>query len=793
MQSDRFLVHYDPTLPLILATDASPYGVGAVLSHIFPDGTERPLQYASQTLNRTQQRYSQVDKEAYAIIFGIRKFHQYLYGRKFTLETDNKPVSQILSETKGQPTLSAMRMQHYAAFLQSFEYRIRFRRSSNHSNADAMSRLPLAITDPESEIEETDVVEVNSIQTLPLTVDELGSATLADQNVKELVCGLRCGRIVEAKFRFSVRQEEFSLQKDCIMRGLRVYIPPSLRKKVLDELHSTHFGVSRIKSLARAYCWWQGIDGDIERQVQNCASCQVTRSNPSSVSFHCWETPSEPFQRVHADYAGPFMGLYFLILVDAYSKWPVVRIVSNMTTETTIHECREFFSAYGIPSVFVSDNGRQFTSTEFARFMKMNGIVQKFSAPYHPATNGQAERFIQTMKTKLKAMQCDRSEVHSELCSILLSYRKMIHPATGRSPSMLVFGRQMRSRLDLMVPSNDSKGSEIEQKTRELNVGSRVAAREYVHENKWEFGTIKLRFGKLHYLISLDDGREWKRHIDQIRLVGTELRRSPRDDQISRGERHVFDENVADHEAEAAHTDRTVTPDSIKSSTTTLSFGLSTSETSSDAELPTPRKHTDSQQPSCPVEFELRRSNRTIKPPVKLNLLRSCESSLQQSATIRLDTIFARFGLPISITADNGPQFSSDEFKTFCETNNIKLIKTTPYWPQQNGEVERQNRSILKRLSISQACGTDWVSELNKYLLMYRSTPHSTTGRTPSEMLLGYNIRDRVPTIRQPKDVDEEMVDREKEMKEKGKLYADKRRNAKPNPIAEGDQVLLKK
>lgn len=159
----------------------------------------------------------------------------------------------------------------------------------------------------------------------------------------------------------------------------------------------------------------------------------------------------------------------------------------------------------------------------------------------------------------------------------------------------------------------------------------------------------------------------------------------------------------------------------------------------------------------------------------------------------RLDSIFARFGLPLSITADNGPQFSSEEFRRFCDTNNIKLINTTPYWPQQNGEVERQNRSILKRLAISQATNADWIDELNKYLLMYRSSPHSTTKKTPSEMLMGYNIRDRLPTIYQPKDVDEETIDRDKDMKEKGKLYADERRNAKPNLISEGDDVLVKK
>lgn len=147
----------------------------------------------------------------------------------------------------------------------------------------------------------------------------------------------------------------------------------------------------------------------------------------------------------------------------------------------------------------------------------------------------------------------------------------------------------------------------------------------------------------------------------------------------------------------------------------------------------------------------------------------------------------------MSITADNGTQLVSAEFKKFCDENNIILISTTPYWPQQNGEVERQNRSILKRLIISQSEKKDWKQDLLKYLLMYRSTPHSTTMKTPSELIFGRTIRDKLPNINQPVINDEEMRDQDLQSKQKGKEYTDKKRHAKSSEIEVGDTVLLKK
>ncbi|XP_036340714.1 uncharacterized protein K02A2.6-like [Rhagoletis pomonella] len=360
IESDTVLTHYDPQLPIVLAVDASPIGVGAVLSHVYKDGTEKPIQFASQTLNQTQQRYSQVDREAYAIIFGVRKFNQYLFGRKFILVTDNKAIAQIFSPHKGLPTLSATRMQHYAIYLGSFEYEIRVNKSSENANADALSRLPCANVN--ENIDEVDVIETQVIENLPVTVTELSGETKKADEVKRLIECLQYGRDCEPSFRFGIAQSEFSLQRGCLLRGMRVFLPKGLRKRVLAELHTGHFGITKMKILARAYCWWNQLDKDIEDLVSNCTTCQSNRPDPTAVPVHCWLPPNKVFERVHADYAGPFMGKYLFVLVDALSKWPEVHIVNNMTAETTVRLCEEIFSRFGLPRVFVSDYGTQFTS-----------------------------------------------------------------------------------------------------------------------------------------------------------------------------------------------------------------------------------------------------------------------------------------------------------------------------------------------------------------------------------------------------------------------------------------------
>ena len=133
-----------------------------------------------------------------------------------------------------------------------------------------------------------------------------------------------------------------------------------------------------------------------------------------------------------------------------------------------------------------------------------------------------------------------------------------------------------------------------------------------------------------------------------------------------------------------------------------------------------------------------------------------------------LDIMFCHHGIPISMKTDNGPQFVSQEFKDYMRENGIKHNKSTPYWPQANGEVERQNRTLLKAFRTANSENRDWKKEFPKFLLAYRSTPHSTTGKSPAEMLFNRKIRTKLPELIIDNPVDD-IVTRRKDsaMKEK--------------------------
>ena len=525
--SDRVLTHYSLDRELFLAVDASPTGLGAVLYHDI-DGCERPVSFASRSLNPAERNYSQLEREALAIVYGVKKFHKFLFGRQFVMQTDNQPLSFILNPKSGIPKVAAARIQRWAIQLAAYNFDLKHVRAGQNCVADALSRLPLAEMDSPRDmvcaVREATHLNIQSIESLPVSSKAVALATSRDPILSRVVKFLQVGWSHESDVpgELSVyfrRKAELSLEGGCVLWGTRVIVPGVLRQRVLSQLHDCHPGVVRMKSLARLHVWWPGMDSEIESLVTSCPTCQSRQPGlPSVTGTWCW--PGGPWQRIHVDFAVNFMGWNYLVVVDAFSKWPEVVMMKSTTAERTVEVMREIFSRQGIPRELVSDNGPQFASHEFAAFMKSNGIKHTFSAPFHPQSNGEAENFVKTVKAGLKSFKS--GSVETNLARFLMSYRVTPHTTTKRTPSELLMGRNILSKYDLICP--DLRG-QIQQRSggkfepRVVEVGEKVLAKDYRGKPGWSQGVVVGRLGSRTYLVETTEGLMWKRHIDQLRFL----------------------------------------------------------------------------------------------------------------------------------------------------------------------------------------------------------------------------------------------------------------------------------
>ena len=441
MSDGPVLVSYDLKQPVTLATDASEKAIGAVLTQ-----SNKPVIFVSRVLTDSERRYSNIEREALAVVWSVYRLRQLLLGRHFTLKTDHKPLEKIYGNNR-IPKVASNRLVRWSILLQQFDFSIEYEPGSQMAHADALTRLQLlSDRSPEEDLVITNVApDISDEWTMAIkqatATDQLAQAVIKRVEADEW----RSLRPTERPF-FRVRHH-LTTEDGLLLLDRKCYIPFPLRKDVFNACHQLHTGVHSTTNRVKLTSWWPTLRRDVRLWVNNCPKCSTLRPSFKK-NLGTWPS-CKPFERVHADWCYiPDVG-NVLVIVDAASGWIECSLPQQRTTSNVIDSLSAVFTRFGVPRFLVTDNAAEFTSREINHFCSVNGITKMESPPYHPESNGAAERSVQTIKNGMKAWKMDVAHVSFKeyLRRLLLHHRACFQRVDKRTPAEIVFGRKIRVPL----------------------------------------------------------------------------------------------------------------------------------------------------------------------------------------------------------------------------------------------------------------------------------------------------------------------------------------------------------
>ena len=400
MATPEIMKYFNPSLETELIVDASPVGLGAILTQVTAEGGMNIVAYASRSLTDCESRYSQTEREALAVIWGIEHFHLYLYGSSFRVITDHKPLETIFNN----PTCKATaRLERLQLRLQPYKTAVVYKPGADNP-ADHMSRHP----DPKqsqtpchlSRIDAyVNFVTTNAVPSA-VTLQEIKDATATDetlQNLARVITTQKWHEVGKDVGQYQQIKQELSVSNGIILRGTRIIVPERLRQRVIMLAHSGHQGIVKTKRFLRDSVWFPGIDKMVEEMIRECLPCQAANHDPKPVSepLQLSPLPQGPWQELSMDFCGPFPnGDYLLVVTDNFSRYPEVEILRSTSAKAVIPHLDSIFARQGIPNVVRTDNGPPFNSEDFQKFATHLGFTHRRITPVWPRANGEAERLM---------------------------------------------------------------------------------------------------------------------------------------------------------------------------------------------------------------------------------------------------------------------------------------------------------------------------------------------------------------------------------------------------------------
>ncbi len=482
-----------PNDPFILDTDASGFGLGAVLSQV-REGREFVIAYYSHALSHAEQQYCVTRRELLAIVMSLKHFHHYLYGRHITVRTDHGALRWLLGfkSPEGQ-------MARWLEVIGTYDMEILHRAGKQHGNADGLSRRPCEDCKycDRQDGKEANIASVRRICAITDVSHEAApeiapwlqvwsSQELAEwQEQDPAIAKVRQWKNANERPLWQDIKHESSdvriywtmwpilevhdglLYKRYTDEGVRgsslqLVAPPHIRRQVMYYLHSQriagHVGVKKTSFNIRRRFWWPHVRDDIKRWCRTCGPCQCrkTRAGQRHTKLH-QDPVGSPMEKLCIDILTFHEetengNTCVLVVTDCFSKWTEAFALPDhkaMTVADTL--VTEVFLRLGVPRIIHTDQGREFESDLIKAICELLEIKKTRTAPYRPQSDGQVERFNRTLISMLSMLCNDNtSNWDDHLPYVMCAYRSTVCESTGCSPNMVMLGREITLPIDLM-------------------------------------------------------------------------------------------------------------------------------------------------------------------------------------------------------------------------------------------------------------------------------------------------------------------------------------------------------
>ena len=480
-----------------LSCDASLEGCGVVFYQIYEDKQEHVIAYASKTMTSPERNYSVTDRELLAIVFGFKKFEHYLLGSFTNVVTDHSAAVAMLDYKKHLNNLKG-RSARWAVLLQTFSFKVHYRKGSKHGNADLLSRPPVIqegqpmevplLEGTETELANMDIFvvdhdyaidepKVGPDEGIKIALERLRSSQQEDDYCQAITKFLLHDEL--PKERRKARWIEDAAHRHVLEDGVlyrtskrsdksryppryQVVVPESMTQEVLKSLHGPilagHFGATKVLATAERHYFWPKMCQQIHDFVQQCPYCQVFLHRGSRKELLHPIRAERPNHMWGMDHVGPLPktvsgNTVILVFIDYFTKWAEAVPAPDTKAVTTAAKFMEHVVCrHGIPEILLSDQGKGFVAELNQELSKLLGINRKFSTPYHPQTNGLVENFNKTL-TRLIRNYVSKShrDWEERVPYVLFAYRTAAHRSTGSTPFFLQHGFDARTPTTLVL------------------------------------------------------------------------------------------------------------------------------------------------------------------------------------------------------------------------------------------------------------------------------------------------------------------------------------------------------